>query len=51
GDPIPPGKKSLAFSLTFQSPTKTLTDKDTAKLRKKIVARLSREIGAALREA
>jgi len=50
GDPIPPGKKSLAFSLIFQSPTKTLTDKDTAKLRRKIVSRLSREIGAALRE-
>jgi phenylalanyl-tRNA synthetase beta chain len=51
GDPIPAGKKSLAFSLTFQSPTKTLTDKDTARLRKKIVGRLSREIGAELREA
>ena len=51
GDPIPPGKKSLAFSLIFQSPTKTLTDKDTAKLRKKIVGRLSREIGAELRDA
>jgi len=51
GDPIPPGKKSLAFSLTFQSPAKTLTDKDTAKLRRKIVGRLSREIGAALRDA
>ncbi len=51
GDPIPPGKKSLAFSLTFQSPTKTLTDKDTARLRRKIVGRLNREIGAELREA
>jgi len=51
GDPIPPGKKSLAFSLIFQSPTKTLTDKDTARLRKKIVGRLRREIGAELREA
>ena len=51
GDPIPPGKKSLAFSLTFQSPVKTLTDKDASKLRRKIVGRLSREIGAELREA
>ena len=51
GEPIPAGKKSLAFSLTFQSPTKTLTDKDTAKLRKKIVGRLRREIGAELRDA
>jgi phenylalanyl-tRNA synthetase beta chain len=51
GDPIPAGKKSLAFSLTFQSPPKPLTDKDTARLRKKIVGRLSREIGAELRDA
>ncbi|MBX7237322.1 MAG: phenylalanine--tRNA ligase subunit beta [Caldilineales bacterium] len=49
GKPIPPGKKSLAFALTFQSPTKTLTDDDTAKLRKKIIGRLEREIGATLR--
>ncbi len=50
GDPIPPGKKSLAFSLTFQSPVKTLTDRDTAKLRRKIAARLKRELDAELRE-
>ncbi|NOX61989.1 MAG: phenylalanine--tRNA ligase subunit beta [Chloroflexi bacterium] len=50
GEPIPAGKKSLAFSLTFQSLTKTLTDKDTARLRRKIAGRLSREIGAVLRE-
>ncbi|HEY52635.1 MAG TPA: phenylalanine--tRNA ligase subunit beta [Caldilineae bacterium] len=50
GKSIPIGKKSLAYSLTFQSPTKTLSDKDTAKFRRKIVGRLSREIGAQLRE-
>jgi len=50
GKSIPTGKKSLAYSLAFQSPTKTLTDKDTAKFRRKIVGRLSREIGAQLRE-
>ncbi len=50
GEPIPAGRKSLAFALTYQSPTKTLTDKDTAKLRRKIVGRLGREIGAELRE-
>lgn len=49
GKPIPAGKKSLAFALTFQSPSKTLTDEDTAKLRKKIIGRLEREIGATLR--
>lgn len=50
GKGIPAGKKSLAYSLTFQSPSKTLTDKNTAKLRRKIVARLQRELGAELRE-
>lgn len=49
GKPIPPGKKSLAFALTYQSPTKTLTDADTARLRQRIVSRLEREIGAVLR--
>ena len=50
GKPIPSGKKSLAFALTFQSVSKTLTDEDTARLRKRIVGRLERELGAALRE-
>ncbi|NOZ51299.1 MAG: phenylalanine--tRNA ligase subunit beta [Chloroflexi bacterium] len=51
GKGIPAGKKSLAYSLTFQAPNKTLTDKDTAKLRRKIVGRLQRELGAELRQA
>jgi phenylalanyl-tRNA synthetase beta chain len=49
GHPIAPGKKSLAYALTFQAPDRTLTDEDTKKLRQKIVARLERELGAVLR--
>jgi phenylalanyl-tRNA synthetase beta chain len=49
GRPIPEGKKSLAYALTFQAPDRTLTDEDTRKLRQKIVSRLERELGAALR--
>ncbi len=49
GDQIGTGKKSLAYSLTYQNPERTLTDKDAAKLRNKIVARLERELGAQLR--
>jgi phenylalanyl-tRNA synthetase beta chain len=49
GEQIGAGKKSLAYSLTYQSPERTLTDKDAAKLRTKIVKRLEREIGAVLR--
>ena len=49
GEQIGTGKKSLAYSLTYQSPDRTLTDKDAAKLRNKIVRRLEREFGAQLR--
>ena len=37
GDQIPPGKKSLAYALTYQDESKTLTDKAAARIRKKII--------------
>ena len=43
------GKKSLAYALTYQAPDRTLTDKEAAKIRNKIVRRLEHEIGAELR--
>lgn len=49
GDPIPKGKKSMAFSISFQSPKKTLTDEDVAKERNRIIARLQSELGAEIR--
>jgi phenylalanyl-tRNA synthetase beta chain len=42
------GKKSLAYSLTYQS-DKTMTDAEAAAIRKKIVKRLEHEVGAKLR--
>jgi phenylalanyl-tRNA synthetase beta chain len=39
----------LAYSLTYQDTERTLTDKDAAKIRNKIVKRLARELGAQLR--
>ncbi len=42
------GKKSLAYSLTYQS-EKTMTDSDAAAIRNKIIKRLEREVGAKLR--
>jgi phenylalanyl-tRNA synthetase beta chain len=42
------GKKSLAYSLTYQA-EKTLTDSEAAAIRGKIVKRLEREVGAKLR--
>jgi phenylalanyl-tRNA synthetase beta chain len=42
------GKKSLAYSLTYQS-DKTMTDSEAAAIRTKIVKRLEHEVGAKLR--
>jgi len=49
GDPIPAGKVSLAYSLTFQADDRTLTDEEVATVQKKIVARLAAEVGGTLR--
>jgi phenylalanyl-tRNA synthetase beta chain len=49
GDQIPHGKKSLAFSVAFQSPERTLSDDDAARLRDAIVAALAGRYGASLR--
>lgn len=51
GKPIPVGKKSLAYHLTFQSPDKTLTDKVVRKNRERIVRQLEQQLGAVLRDA
>jgi phenylalanyl-tRNA synthetase beta chain len=48
GEQIGPGKKSLAYSLTYQS-DKTMTDAEAATIRNKIVKRLEYEVGAKLR--
>jgi phenylalanyl-tRNA synthetase beta chain len=49
GEQIGPGKKSLAYSLTFQSEKSTLTDKVVARQQQNIVKRLEHELGAKLR--
>ena len=43
------GKKSLAYSLTYQS-DKTMTDAEAAAIRTKIVKRLEYEVGAKLQK-
>jgi len=48
GEQIGAGKKSLAYSLTYQA-EKTLTDTEAAAIRNKIVRRLENELGAKLR--
>ncbi len=49
GDQVGPGKKSVAFAVTFQSPDKTLTDEEAGELRNRIVERLRDAFGAELR--
>ena len=49
GEQLPPGKKSLAYHLTFQAPDKTLTDADVSRQRGRILRLLEQQIGATLR--
>jgi phenylalanyl-tRNA synthetase beta chain len=49
GDQIDPGKKSIAFAVSFQSREKTLTDEEAGELRNRIVTALARRFGAQLR--
>ena len=49
GEPVPAGKKSLAFAVTYQTADHTLTDAEVARAHRGIVERLSRRLGATLR--
>jgi len=51
GEKIGVGKKSLAYNLTYQAEERTLTDDEVAKVRKRIIQRLEKELDAKLREA
>jgi phenylalanyl-tRNA synthetase beta chain len=44
------GRKSLAYSLTYQAADKTLSDKEVAGIRTHILRRLEQELGAKLRQ-
>ena len=50
GDQVGKGKKSLAYSMTYQAQDHTMTAAESTALRNKIVRRLEREVGAALRD-
>ncbi len=49
GEQVPPGKKSLAYRVAFQSPSHTLTDEEVNKVQQQILDKLSHELGATLR--
>jgi phenylalanyl-tRNA synthetase beta chain len=49
GEQVGDSRKSIAFSATFQSPERTLTDEDAAELRRRIVSALEERFSAVLR--
>lgn len=49
GEQVPPGKKSLAYRVVFQSPSHTLTDEEVNEVQQQILSKLSGELGATLR--
>jgi phenylalanyl-tRNA synthetase beta chain len=49
GEPIPSGKKSLTYSLVYQSQERTLKDAEANTLQEKIIRALNEEFGAVLR--
>jgi phenylalanyl-tRNA synthetase beta chain len=49
GEQVGEGRKSIAFAVTFQSPQRTLSDEDAARLRREIVQALATRFGAELR--
>ncbi len=49
GEQVAEGKKSLAFSVSYQARDRTLTEKDVAKARDRILGRLRKDLSAELR--
>jgi len=49
GDQVGPGRKSVAFSVAYQSADRTLTDEDATRLRNAVVSALAERFGAELR--
>jgi len=50
GHPIPPGHKSLAYKLTFESLDRPLTDSQLVDIRNRIIRRVGEAVGGRLRE-
>ncbi|WP_042354842.1 phenylalanine--tRNA ligase subunit beta [Bacillus rubiinfantis] len=49
GDKMEEGKKSIAFSLKYADPERTLTDEEVTKVHKQVLAALEEKAGAVLR--
>jgi phenylalanyl-tRNA synthetase beta chain len=49
GDQIGPGKKSLAYAITYQASDRTLTDDEVLTVRQRIVRQLEADVGGQIR--
>ncbi len=49
GEPVPAGKKSLTYTLVYQSQDRTLTDAEANTLQERIIRALNEQFGAVLR--
>ena len=49
GTQVGEGRKSLAYSLVYQAPDRTLTDDEVAKIRARVIKYLESKLGAKLR--
>lgn len=49
GEPIPEGKRSLAFSIQYRAADRTLTDEEVATVQGKIVQTVEKDLGGVLR--
>ena len=50
GESIPANHKSMAFRIRYQSDERTLKDEEVEGIHVQVVAALTKEVGAALRE-
>ena len=49
GKPVPAGKKSLSFTLTYRADDRTLTDEEVNSVQAHLVEQLSQRFGGELR--
>ncbi|MFN8490997.1 MAG: phenylalanine--tRNA ligase subunit beta [Caldilineaceae bacterium] len=49
GEPLPAGNKSLAYRLTYQSPERSLNEKEVEALRRRIISTVEKATGGKLR--
>ncbi len=49
GEHVEPGHKSMAFSLTYRAPDRTLTDEEVAKVHEKVVRKVTKATGGRIR--